>query len=181
MREPLIHSLDELLLATGCADQVELWAMIADTLELDSELEVTASDLTVVMSGGCTTSLTFPFLERALWKALSDLDHWSMEDLEATEAAAYARTHVLVHLDPIDSELYGVWVSDEVQVASGFYPGGEMCAEHQYAEEVITGDSWVVQIERLPRNGPSMANWEAVPREADETAEAAFRRIERML
>ena len=86
-----------------------------------------------------------------------------------------------MHLDPIDSELYGVWVSDELQVAHGFYPGGEMCAEHQYAEEVITGDSWVVQIERLPRNNPAMANWEAVPREADETAEAAFRRIERML
>ena len=84
MSEPLIYSLDGLLLATGCADQVELWAMLADTLELDSELEVTASDLAVVTSGGCTTSLTFPFLERALWTALSDLDDWSLKDLEAT-------------------------------------------------------------------------------------------------
>lgn len=168
-----------LLATTGCADEEALSAEIADQIELDCWLELHTTGLTVVTSNGCTAHLAYPFAEHDLWAAVSELDDYSAQELDRQEAETFAWTHVLAHCDPHDGELYGVWLWTGEHV-DDFYPGGEMCAEHQYAEALILTGSWVSLMERLPRASPYFAHWIAVPMIEGETAEEAFRRLDAM-
>lgn len=84
----------------------------------------------------------------------------------------------LLHLDPVTSELLGVWIERDPYLEE-YYPSGEDSDEHIYGEGLVTSAPWRSQLETLPEVSPYLARWAVVDRKPNETASLVFDRVSR--
>jgi hypothetical protein len=84
--------------------------------------------------------------------------------------------YALLHADPVDASLLGVWIERGGPLES-YYTAGESSSAFQYAEELVSDGTWAGQLERLPEASPYVARWGVIERRPGETAQQVFQRV----
>ena len=81
----MIHTLAELLTATGADDVDDLASLVDDETELDGSLDVEAAGVAVFVDLFWCEMLTYPFTLEQFWLAVGQLDDESLQAYEDFE------------------------------------------------------------------------------------------------